>query len=271
MDETLTLVDAGQVSDEGSHIEATETVEPETGVSESAVPAEQQSEISTPKTAKPQQSAEENARYAAIRREAAAAAEAKARDAMIAEIYGDQGIKSYADYQKAKAEADRQAALDRLVQQNIPQEYAEKLMKVDELEAWKREQEAARQEETRRAADATDFFKAFREREGRDYNPEVDAALVAKIGEILVEMPGLSTRAAYEIQRGREADAKLRGVDKGKQTAAINAANATTATGSVTGNGTVENTVLTDEIIERMSDNERIARWPDIKKFYKMK
>lgn len=60
---------------------------------------------------KPVQTAEENARFAAVRREA----EIKAKDALVAEIYGAQGIKTYEQYQKALAAevaAERAAAMN---------------------------------------------------------------------------------------------------------------------------------------------------------------
>ncbi|NLO46753.1 MAG: hypothetical protein GX111_00310 [Clostridiales bacterium] len=70
------------------------------------------------------------------------------RDSLIAELYGQShGIKTYEDYQKAAEEYRKQTEIDRLVQQNVPNvrhrrplEYAEKLMKVDELEKWQRDQ-----------------------------------------------------------------------------------------------------------------------------------
>lgn len=58
---------------------------------------------------KPAQSQEENAAFAKVRREAEAKAEARARDAVIAEQYGEShGIYTYADYKAAMAEAERQ-------------------------------------------------------------------------------------------------------------------------------------------------------------------
>lgn len=56
---------------------------------------------------KPVQSREERAEFAQVRRDA----ESKARDSMIAEMYGEShGIKTYADYQKALAEQAQQEA-----------------------------------------------------------------------------------------------------------------------------------------------------------------
>lgn len=92
MDELLTSVNAEQVSDESSQTEQV--------TSESV-----NGEVATPQNEKPVQSAEENAKYAAIRREAEQKAAAKAKDEMIAEMYGEShGIYTYADYQKALAE-----------------------------------------------------------------------------------------------------------------------------------------------------------------------
>ena len=45
---------------------------------------------------------------------------------------------------------EQQRRLNELVQNNIPKEYAEKLLKVDELEQWKAQTEKQRQEEQRK-------------------------------------------------------------------------------------------------------------------------
>lgn len=92
----LNPVDAGQENVVGSQIEATQNTGNE------AVPSVNE-EVANPQTAeRPTQTQEENSRYAAIRREAEARAEQRAKDQLIAELYGqDYGIYSYADYQKA--------------------------------------------------------------------------------------------------------------------------------------------------------------------------
>jgi hypothetical protein len=64
--------------------------------------------VATPQNDKPAQSPEQNAEFARVRRDA----ETKARDAVIAEMYGEShGIKTYAEYQKAIA--DNKAAEQR--------------------------------------------------------------------------------------------------------------------------------------------------------------
>jgi hypothetical protein len=95
MDELLTSVNAEQVSDEGSQVEQ----EVSESVSEEVAPSQNEKPVQTP---------EQNAEFAKVRREA----ETKARDAVIAEMYGEShGIHTYAEYQKALA--DQKAAEQR--------------------------------------------------------------------------------------------------------------------------------------------------------------
>lgn len=51
----------------------------------------------------------------------------------------------------------------------------------------------------------------------------------------------------------------------------INQANANSSPGSVTGNGNAKDTTLTPEMINNMTDKERMSRWPEIKKVLNMK
>jgi len=75
-------------------------VEPQIDVVEESVKDSQVADV------KPVQSAELNSQYAEIRR----STEQKTKDAMIAEMYGEShGIKTYADYQKAMSEQQKEA------------------------------------------------------------------------------------------------------------------------------------------------------------------
>lgn len=81
-------------------------VEPQTEQENAETVNAGEAEIATATQDKPVQSPEENAKFAAVRREA----EARARDAVIAELYGEShGIKTYADYQRAIAEQQAEA------------------------------------------------------------------------------------------------------------------------------------------------------------------
>ena len=195
--------------------------------------------------------------------------EQRTRDEIAKELFGDQGYDSWDKVQKAREEAKRQADLDRLVQQNIPKEYAEKLMEVENLKRWKTEQETARQQKEQADAENAEFFETFKQHNGREFTTE-DANNLEAVVQLKNER-NVPLSVAYEIVKGKEAIEKLKGVDTGKKTAEANAANATTATGSVTGNGQAANSVLTDEMVANMSPAELSKRWSEVKKLYNMK
>ena len=74
---------------------------------------------------KPVQDSETNAKFAEVRRKA----ESEARDKVISEMYGEEyGIHTYADYQKALAEQQRQEELERLTTNNIPEDVANEII-----------------------------------------------------------------------------------------------------------------------------------------------
>lgn len=90
---------------------------------------------------KPVQTAEENAKFAAIRRQA----EQKAMDKVIAEIYGSQGIHTYADYQEALR---RQQMEQEAQQRGIDPEFYNEFSSVrEELDSIKREKTLMQQEQ----------------------------------------------------------------------------------------------------------------------------
>ena len=93
MEENLNVVNDTQTGNVDGQTETQETTGTESVTEEVAT------------SQKPVQSAEENSKYAAIRREAEQKAAMKAKDEMIAEMYGEShGIYTYAEYQKALAE-----------------------------------------------------------------------------------------------------------------------------------------------------------------------
>jgi hypothetical protein len=199
------------------------------------------------------QSAEENARYAAIRREAETKAKEKARDELIAEMYGEShGIRTYADYQKALEEAARQEEIDRLVQQNIPQEYAEKLTKVDQIERQLAEQQKAQEEQARKSREYEDFFSYFKLVNGRDFDPNTDNIP----GEVFAtaQQNGIPLRYAYAEHLANDYRSKLTGVEQGQRTAEANFANASTSPGSVNGNGQPEGAITQADVDAHAND-----------------
>ena len=160
------------------------------------------------------------------------------RDALIAEMYGaSHGIKTYAEYQTAVEQTKKQAEIDRLVQENIPREYAEKLQKVDELERWKQDisaKEAKTQtEQTQRARNSamfTEFLTAFPE-----YGTEDKWGTIPK--EVFAEAKKWADTNGQEGSRLSDAFTRhlYNQTVRQQQTQQANAANAGSSTGSVKG------------------------------------
>lgn len=119
MDEQLNSVNAEQenVVDSQLENEQKETVE--------TVNADKEEVATSKQKEKPVQTQEENAKIAAARR----TAEQKAKDDVIAEMYGEtHGIKTYAEYQAAIARQREQEQLDEMVKKDVPEEVAKELL-----------------------------------------------------------------------------------------------------------------------------------------------
>jgi hypothetical protein len=215
MGENLNTVDAVQENAVGSQSEQVNSTVETVNADNASVTTDKQEEI------KPAQSAEENAKYAEVRRRAEAEAKAKARDEVINEMYGEShGIHTYAEYQAAIEKQKQEEQLQELLAKNIPEEFATEMLESRKLrEQIKAEQEAKQQQE-KQQADMMDFITAF---------PDV------KADEIPVEVwkanaSGIPLRYAYAehaLKLAREADAKAR----------ANAENAKGSMGSVNGDG----------------------------------
>jgi hypothetical protein len=132
MDETLNTVN--EVQEQNVDAQPTEQVT-ETVINE-------QAEVVTPQQdTKPVQSAEENANYAKIRREAETKARQKARDEWIAEQqyeWNGKPIKTEAEYQQALQEKEMQ---DRGIDPTEVRKIAEDLPEVKEARQYKRDRE----------------------------------------------------------------------------------------------------------------------------------
>jgi hypothetical protein len=165
-EEILTPVDEGQVSDEGSQIDEGEKV---------VEPAEPQ-----------KQSAEENARYAAIRREVESKAEQRiketterakqeARDAWIAEQgyeWKGKPIKTEAEYKQALKEHELEEKI-RKQYSNVPDELLNEIVEGKRFrEEALKEKETAKQKETESKM-YSDFLEAYPDVKPEDIPTEV--------------------------------------------------------------------------------------------------
>lgn len=248
MDDNLTSVNAEQVSGESSQVEQVETTA-------EAVNADN-SEVTT---TEPVQTKEENANFAEQRR-AREAAEAKAAtierdysiakqygaewgvysEADIAEKYGVNGITNLSQFEAAVREHEMK---EKGVDPNAVKQYVDNDPDVKAAREWKRQQE-----------EYGEFFKAYPDVKGNEIPVEVWQEY----------QKGKNLLDAYVRHENNQLKAKLKAIE-------TNQANADSSTGSITGNGTGKNITLTPEAIEAMTDKERMARWPEIKKVLGMK
>lgn len=207
---------------------------------------------------KPVQTAEDNAKYAAIRREA----ESKARDKTIADMgmeWNGQPITTYDQYVKAKAESEQYAR-----EQKIREEYEAKGVPeelLDELVASKRdrqEREAEKAkvaEEQRKQAEYKEFFDYFKSKNGRDFNTTTDI-IPQEVWEMTEK--GKTLADAYKIHRTNELEAKIAEYESKLKAQEVNQANAASTPGSVTGNGNANDGHISFEVFEA---NKHDQRW----------
>lgn len=157
--EDLTSVNADQVGDEGLQTEQVPTEPVNAG----------QQEVATPQEDKPVQDAQTNAQFAAVRRQA----EKEARDNVIKEMYGDQGINSYEEYQqalRAQQEAqERQAYLDRGIDPDAINSLVANHPDVQFAKELKAKQEAEAKFDT----EANELFVEFPDLDAKTIQPEV--------------------------------------------------------------------------------------------------
>lgn len=240
MDEmNLNVVDATQSEVVGTQAEVIATEQDNTST-DSAL-----GEVATPQqNEKPVQSAEENAKFAEVRRKAEAEAETRTRDRMISEMYGEShGIHTYAEYQAAIA---KQAQEEH--DQSIREEYEAKGLPEDvvsELVEWKKSREQskaeqeAKQQQEKQQAEMQDFIKKYPNVKPDDIPVEVWQ----------VNASGVPLRYAYADYANDQAT-------KAEEIARANAENAKSSTGSVSGDGAANSSdFISYDIYEQNKSN----------------
>ena len=256
MDELLTSVNAEQVSDESSQTEQ-ENSESVNG------------EVATPQNEKPVQSAEENAKYAAIRREAEQKAAAKAKDEMIAEMYGEShGIYTYADYQKALAEQEAAEQKAKFQEENgfdpdVIKPVVEQMLKSDP-----RYQRLEQMEKEANISTAvSEFAKEFPDLGIKSFDDIAKLPGIDKMTEYVNR--GLSLNEAYKLANYGDT------VSKAAQTAQQETIKKITANGESSpgslSNVAEDDSLFTEEEIEKMSEAEINKHWNKVKKSLKMR
>jgi hypothetical protein len=238
MDENLTSVNAEQVSDEGSQIEqGNESVNEGVATSQ-----------------KPVQSAEDNAKFAAIRREAEQKAATKAKDEMIAEMYGEShGIYTYADYQKALADQKAQEQRQQFQDENgfdpdVIKPVVEQMLKSDPR--YQRLEQMEREANVSTAV--SKFSEEFPELGIKSFDDIAKLPNIDKMYEY-VNSKGLSLNDAYKLANYGDVVTKTAQTAQQEAIKKI-AANGASSPGSLAGGG--ETVFFTPDQVRAMSQSE---------------
>lgn len=156
---------------------------------------------------------------------------------------------------------EQQQKLNELVQRNIPKEYAEKLLKVDELEQWKAQQERQRQVEQQRQQHQQ--YKQQMYAEFLQMYPDVKPEQIpAEVWQMVKQ--GHRLASAYAMHENKLLKQQLSGVEQQQQTQQANLKNAAASTGSVKSSGKT-GTFFTREQVAAMSRDEIRENYAAIK------
>ena len=191
----------------------------------------------------------------------------QARDSWIEEqgyAWKGKPIKTEAEYKQALQEQELENKI-RSQYQNVPDEIVDELLESRKFrEQFQSQQKATKEQQdfaTRRNSMYEEYLTEF---------PEQDPAAIPK--EVWAEADKWLKSGGREGRR--LADALTRHNFKQsmaqQQAEQANQSNAAASTGSVKTQGMPKGP-LTEEMVENMSDKERMERWPEIKKLFKMK
>jgi hypothetical protein len=128
---------------------------------------------------------------------------------------------------------EEQQRINRLVQQNIPEEYARRLLKVDELEKWKDITERQSQEQERRQKMFTEFFEAYPAFNDPKKLEEIPREVWLKVYHPEKNPGGISMLDAYTRYENKLLKAEKEKLQAQRQTQQANTKNAESSTGSV--------------------------------------
>lgn len=145
---------------------------------------------------KPVQDAETNAQFARVRREA----EQKARDSVIAELYGDQGIRTYAEYQQA---LQRQRMAQEAEQRGIDPEFYNQFKTLEQkLNSYEQEKTLLQQDQ--QLANDPKYGEIYKQWKGevvelsQKYNVDYDTAFTFLTRE---KLPDLINNAKTQAEQ----------------------------------------------------------------------
>jgi hypothetical protein len=207
MDEILNSENAEQENVVDSPQEETEQDTAETVSADKTDDAENEEVTPSQQKEKPVQTPEENAKIAAARRAAAQ----RAKDEVIAEVYGEtNGIKTYADYRAALAKQQEQEQITEMLQSNIPEAVAKELLESRKFreEAQKKEYDAQIEKQKAVLRDQP-YFIAL--------EPEIDAL----ISDSKSRGQQINVAVAYNYLRGAKMDELMKKADEKKEKSTV--------------------------------------------------
>lgn len=287
MDETLTPVNDGQVSDESSQVEAGETVNAEdaevtTGEQTETTEDGEQGETAQEETAEGKthaQSKEENSQFAKVRREAEAHVRAEfeqrqaTRDAEFAKRAAQFGwvdsdgapIKTESAYWQ---EVDHHTRIEELVTQGKDPEIARAIVERDELKNKMAEIERGAEIQAKKQTENAEFFDFFKEINGREFKPS--DTIPTEVFQMAHDK-NIPLKYAYAEHVAKVARDKEKNIALGKQTTEANAKNAKTSPGSV--DGAPQSGVMTEAEINAHADDTAwmMKNYDKVTDFYRNK
>ena len=173
------------------------------------------------------------------------------RDNLIAEMYGEShGIRTYAEYQKAVAEQQRQAEIQRLVQENVPESYANEMMENRKFREQFETQKKSQEQKEQQTKQYQEFLEAY---------PEFSDP--QKINEIPAEVwqsakTGTNILDAYVRYENKSLKGELSKYQTQQQAVQANQANAASSTGSVKGSGLPDSGYISREVFDANKSNQ---------------
>lgn len=209
----------------------------------------------TPETATPEpaQSAEENAKYAKVRRDAEEKARAKAQDDTIAELYGEShGIHTMADYKSAVAAQKEAERLAEMQEKGVDPDYLKTLIESDPEVKSARQLLADQKQKDADTANRLEFLDYFKESNGRDYDATKDE-IPMETWELTLK--GVPLKQAYTLTEAKMLRAELAALKAGKTAEETNRKNADSSPGNIDGEAVAEPGYISAETFEANRSN----------------
>ena len=165
----------------------------------------------------------------------------KAQDELIAQMYGEShGIYTKKQYDEAVKKAQEEQEIQNHIDKGIDPEIARELAEMKKFKQQYEQEIQTKQQKEKQQRDFQEFLEAY---------PNVNASEIPS--EVWQEVEkGTPLKLAYGLHENSILKAKLAEYEKGSKTQQINATNAESSTGSVTGNGSPNDGFISYETFE---------------------